>query len=172
MKILLPLDGSKFSEAIIKAASELARSTGAEVHLISVVKGSDVHSSWYQRPGSDAPHSAGQVPIRPSVVSERLAGLPAETRFQAEESIIQQATDYLDDIAAQSFPAGAQTKAILGEDVAAEIRGYALRERVDLIALATHGRTGVSRLVMGSIANDLLHSGEVPLLLVRPQSLN
>ncbi|MCZ6865840.1 MAG: universal stress protein [Chloroflexi bacterium] len=51
MKILVPLDGSKFSEAIIDPAGNLAASSGAEVHLISVVKVSDVHSSCYELPG-------------------------------------------------------------------------------------------------------------------------
>ena len=92
MKILIPLDGSKFSEAIIKPASELANSYGAEVHLISVVKETDVHSSWYQAPGSDAPHLVGQeAMLDPGAVAERMEGRVAETQVQAEERIVQQA---------------------------------------------------------------------------------
>ena len=173
MKILVPLDGSKFSEAIIGPAGNLAASSGAEVHLISVVKESDVHSSWYELPGREAPHSAGPAHLLDlSAIPASLDGRVAERKDEAEEGMLQQATDYLNHIASQFFPASRHTKAILGEDPAVEIRGYAQQEGVDIVALATHGRTGIGQMVLGSVAHDLLRSGELSLLLVRPPSLH
>jgi len=104
MKILIPLVGSKFSEAIISSAAKFVVASGAEVHLISVVKESDAHSSWYEIPGRDAPHAAGVVPLDMGAVTDRLGGRVAETRVQAEERMLQQATDYLNHIVAQFFP--------------------------------------------------------------------
>ena len=45
---------------------------------------------------------------------------------------------------------------------------YAREQDVDLIAMATHGRSGLSRLVQGSVASQVLQSGVAPVLLVRP----
>ena len=173
MKILIPLDGSKFSEAIIDPAGNLAANSGAEVHLISVVKVSNVHSSWYELPGTNAPHSEGPAHVLDlGDIPASVDGRVAESQVAAEEGMVQQATDYLNHIAHQFFPDNRHTKAILGDDPVKEIRGYAQREGVDVVALATHGRTGIRQMVMGSVANDLLRSGEFSLFLVRPSSLH
>ena len=52
-------------------------------------------------------------------------------------------------------------------DAAAEILSVARDQRVELIAMATHGRTGVSRLVKGSVAEKVTRGADIPLLLVR-----
>jgi nucleotide-binding universal stress UspA family protein len=53
-------------------------------------------------------------------------------------------------------------------DIANTILGYAADKGADLIALATHGRGGVSRWLLGSTADKVIHSATVPVLLVRP----
>jgi nucleotide-binding universal stress UspA family protein len=55
-----------------------------------------------------------------------------------------------------------------GADVAAEIVDYAEVNNVDLIAMSTHGRTGVGRWVFGSVADRVLRGTTKPILLVRP----
>ena len=134
-----------------------------------MVKESDAHGSWYEIPGRvDAPHSAGQVPVDMGSITESLGGRVAETTVQAEERMLQQATDYLNHIGAHFFLAGSQTKSTLGDNPAEEIGRYAQQQQVDLIAMATHGRTGIGGVLMGSVVRDLLHSAQVPLLLLRP----
>ena len=173
MKILIPLDGSKYSEAIIGPARLLAISPMTEFHLISIVKEDDAHSSWFQPPGQDDPHSAGlTIGMATSSTAEGLVGRVAETKVQAEERLLLQATDYLRHIVTQYFPGGTQSQAILGDDPGKAILGYLQQEQMDLVALATHGRTGVGRLLMGSVASELLQASATPLLLVRPQSLS
>jgi nucleotide-binding universal stress UspA family protein len=49
---------------------------------------------------------------------------------------------------------------------------YANRERFDLIAMATHGRSGLARLLAGSVASRVLERTDLPVLLVRPPELN
>ncbi len=51
---------------------------------------------------------------------------------------------------------------------AAEIVDYAEREQVQVIAMATHGRTGISRLALGSVAGQVLRSDQIPVLMVHP----
>ena len=67
-----------------------------------------------------------------------------------------EAEEYLDDVAARFFPGGAVKKVVVGQNPAEEIANYASEEKVDLIALATHGRTGLARVMMGSVAGELL----------------
>jgi universal stress protein A len=45
-------------------------------------------------------------------------------------------------------------------------------ENVDLIVMSTHGRTGLSRLLMGSVAEQVVHGAPCPVLLIRPQAHN
>jgi nucleotide-binding universal stress UspA family protein len=54
---------------------------------------------------------------------------------------------------------------------ASEIVGIATEKQADLILMATHGRTGLERVVLGSVAGTVLRSSSVPLVLVRPPKL-
>ena len=62
-------------------------------------------------------------------------------------------------------------RAVMGENPAEEIVNYASREKVDLIAIATHGRTGLAKMMMGSVAGELLKARVAPLFMVRPEGL-
>jgi nucleotide-binding universal stress UspA family protein len=57
---------------------------------------------------------------------------------------------------------------VIDGDAAREIAEVAWLERIDLIVMATHGRTGLARLVLGSVATRTLQTAGVPVLLVRP----
>jgi nucleotide-binding universal stress UspA family protein len=61
-----------------------------------------------------------------------------------------------------------ETRVLTGRP-AETITDFAQREKVDLIALATHGRSGVSRWVFGSVADRLVRSLSIPVLLIRPK---
>ena len=75
-------------------------------------------------------------------------------------------------MAVRYFPDGSAHRVLVGEDPAQAILDCARQEMVDLIALATHGRSGLSRVVMGSVADRLVKSGVVrQFLLVRPPQL-
>ena len=84
----------------------------------------------------------------------------------------QQAEDYLAHISESFFSGGAQRAVLWGEDAAEEILDYAGQQKVDLIAMATHGRTGLARMLMGSVASKLLQARAAPLFMVRPEALN
>lgn len=75
---------------------------------------------------------------------------------------------YLDAVAAKLATAGFSVDAVLASgDPAKEITAAADREHCDLIAMGTHGHTGVKDLIYGSVANEVRHQSLVPVLLVR-----
>ena len=82
-----------------------------------------------------------------------------------------EATDYLEQVAAQVRAAGveAQPKAVLAANPVEAILSAARAPSVGLIALATHGRTGLRRMVLGSVADKLVRSSDVPVLVTRPR---
>jgi nucleotide-binding universal stress UspA family protein len=63
-----------------------------------------------------------------------------------------------------------RTEALEANRPAEAITDYARDNGMDLIVMATHGRTGMTRLMLGSVAQSVLHQSSVPVLLVRPES--
>ena len=149
-KILLPLDGSPFSETPIPYVEELTRGTEAEVVLI-VVSEPPVVPTY------------GTRPINPTWEKY-------QNTLWAEMQ--QQASDYVEKIKANFEKRGVKVKSqvIPGElgKVTETIIQVAQKENVNLIAMATHGRTGVSRWVYGSVTNRIVEQSLQPVLLIRP----
>jgi len=79
--------------------------------------------------------------------------------------------DYLDRVQSQFTAEGikAATVVIESANPAQSINDYAQANDVDLIVMATHGYTGVKKMLMGSVAFKVLHESHVPVLLVRPE---
>ena len=146
MKILIPLDGSKFAEAVLEAVLWLADIKDGEVHLVGVV---DVEK--FPAASLRLPHSRQDIPPLGSaelgsegLIPSHDPGPPVETKDQALSRPYHETVDYLNYIAAR-FPSRiTRTEAIFGHDPAEEIVAYARREKVDLIAMTTHGRTGLA----------------------------
>jgi nucleotide-binding universal stress UspA family protein len=84
----------------------------------------------------------------------------------------QEAKDYLDDIAERASAQGVPTRAtaVLSSGPLEAIQAAAGAPGVGMIALATHGRGGLRRLVLGSVADKVVRSGELPVLVTRPRS--
>jgi nucleotide-binding universal stress UspA family protein len=62
-----------------------------------------------------------------------------------------------------------QAEVIDAVDIAHTILSYADEKGVDLITLSTHGLSGISRWLLGSVADKVIHSAKVPVLLIRPE---
>ena len=142
-KILVPLDGSALAEKVLPHVTALAKGTGAEVTLVTVVQ------LMLGAAGS-------KLEAFPEAASERLTALKAEAMIYLEK--VQR------DLKGQGITAQAFS---LEGDVASEIIAYAERAGVDLVAMATHGRSGVDRFLMGSIAEKVVRSTTKPVLLIR-----
>jgi len=140
-RIVVPLDGSRFAEAALPVARDVAAALGGQLTLVQAV----------------APPEVAGVP-------DLYYG-----SFDPEAEVAS-ATDYLERQAAihgdDAHPA--QILAHVGPP-ATLIPEVARANRAALIVMATHGRSGLGRLVMGSVADATLRMGGTPLLLVRPR---
>jgi len=140
-RILMPLDGSRLAEKILPVVTAVARALDSELILF-------------------------QVPI--AYVSSSMTGdwyLPVQGALETAE---RDAQAYLDEVAGRLAEEGlGATTALSVGSVAACIVEYAEAHQVDLIAMCTHGRTGLVRWALGSVADRVLRAGTKPLLLVR-----
>jgi nucleotide-binding universal stress UspA family protein len=140
--ILVPLDGSKRAESILAHAEALATKFGAKIVLLQVVEPNVAVITPYD-----------MVPYYD----------PKEAERQSKE-----ANDYLLAKEGELTKLGITVKtAIESGPVVNAILAVADRENADLIAMASHGRTGMARVFYGSVAAGILHRADRPLLLVR-----
>ena len=143
-KALVPLDGSKEGEAVIPYIEELASRLKAEVVLLQVL------STSYH------------------VITAEGYGYVIYTDQQMESDKAF-ARDYLEKVGARLKRKGVIVKSEVRLGIAAEeIIKLADEMYADVVAMSTHGRSGVGRWVFGSVADRVLHEGNTPLLLVRP----
>ena len=146
-RILVPLDGSVFGEAALPCAEELARVSQAEIILMQSVAPSHFEIELAE---TRSPH---------------LSRLSEEYLERAKAA----AREYLAKIQARLSQNGIAARSVVEVGQPAErIISSARDNGVDVIALSTHGRSGLSALMMGSVANRVLHYAEVPVLLVKP----
>jgi nucleotide-binding universal stress UspA family protein len=140
-KILAPLDGSDIGEAALPYAETLAINSGALISLLQVVS-------------------------PPGTVEASLLGGPDWRKFV--KAMRDAGEEYLRNIAERLSAKGIKyTYDVVTGDPADNIVEYADDKGVSLIAMSTHGRTGLTRWVLGSIADKVLHGARIPVLLVR-----
>jgi nucleotide-binding universal stress UspA family protein len=139
--IIAPLDGSDIGEAALPYAEILAMNSGALVSLLQVVS-------------------------PPGTVEASLLGGPDWRKFV--KAMHDAGEDYLKNIAERLSDKGIKsTYEVVTGDPADKIVEYADDKKASLIAMSTHGRTGLTRWVLGSIADKVLHGARIPILLVR-----
>ena len=175
MKIMVPLDGSLFSEAALPAAASFAARDGIDVVLVTVLDPGEARATYARPPGGAADYMRGIVEPTGRVaysLPTRLRADPAETGSQASERAKTEAEEGLKDASKKFFSGKAQTMVLLGGDPGKTLVKYAKESGVDVIAMATPGRSGIPRAVLGSVASKLLEAGVAPVLLVRPDSLS
>ncbi len=144
-KIMVPLDGSELAECVLPHAETIVKGCGvSEVILVRVAE-------QFQRASGFAEFSYSEEEIR---------GINLERQKLAE--------DYLSQVVGRLKWDGVNLKSEVLSGKAAEcLADYATSNDVDLIIIATHGRSGISRWVWGSVADRLLRSACVPVLIVR-----
>lgn len=144
-KIMVPLDGSKLAECVLPHIEAIAGGCRAKNVIFARVV-----EPFYLPEHVYAPVIN---PVDPDEVN-------AQNRTKAQE--------YLDHVACSCRLDGASARAVvlLGK-TADKLIDYAAKNKIDLIIIATHGRSGVSRWVWGSVADRLLRSSCVPVLMVR-----
>jgi len=141
-KILVPLDGSELAKKALDHAEKLAKIFDAEIILFQV------------------------VPFMPIYGSPELV-----TPLIIDEKQKETAEKYLTNLAEEMRKRGYKVTSMVrtGQQVAVEIIDFAKESGVDLIVMYTHGRSGISRWVLGSVALKILTRAETPILLLRPK---
>jgi nucleotide-binding universal stress UspA family protein len=145
-KILVATDGSKLSHKAVEEAVALAHSVGASV------------VGFHARLPPTLPYYA-----EPAMV------LPAKTEALLQKQSIDAAKKFLARMEAIAARAGVPFKGVHVEDVspADAIVRTARKEKCELIVMASHGRRGIPRLLLGSETNHVLTRSRVPVLVVR-----
>jgi nucleotide-binding universal stress UspA family protein len=140
--ILVPLDGSERAEAILRHVEDLAKSWGAKVIFLQVVE-----------------------PIPVAVGPDGLNPALDQAAFAEQLSM---AESYLTRVEREFREKGINAKRrVACGTVVGQVLNVAKEEGVDLIAMASHGRSALSRVFYGSVAAGVLHSVDRPLLLIR-----
>jgi nucleotide-binding universal stress UspA family protein/CBS domain-containing protein len=159
-RILVALDGSILAERVLATIEPLARQFGSQVTLLRVVTPADPSSLAPEAEGSaSAPGPAGDV-----------GPVPASEATSQDDTAWRQATSYLTAVQQRLAAQGLTVERECPEGPASEmILRRARQLAVDLIALTTHGRTGMDRLLLGSVAEDVVRRAPCPVHLVRVQ---
>ena len=143
-RILVPLDGSQVSLSVLPYVEELAEALGADIVLFNAVLPLDIY------PGTE------MTPVRVGTIIDDL---------------LAQGQSFLAEVAKEIEGRGkvkARSVVTIGFPVD-EVGRVAAEVNAGLIALTTHGRSGVNRWVMGSVADGVVRRSSLPCLLVRPQ---
>jgi nucleotide-binding universal stress UspA family protein len=153
--IMVPLDGSELAERVVAPATALGELMDSDYTLLRVVK--PVHPTPPYTESMSLAQMAGEI-------LDRIEMLQGEVRKEAQE--------YLNGVAgrlrARAFRL--QTRIAVEEHPATAILHEAATHDADLIAIETHGRAGLSRLFLGSVADKVLRGSTIPILVQRPTS--
>lgn len=147
LRVVVPLDGSDLSEAVLDLAAELAATFGAAVHLLRVVAYPVEIASPY------LPHT---VQMNQQVVEEARGA----------------ASEYLERVAAKLRDRGldVRTEVVVDTQAGHAIALYVEKSEADLVVMATHGRGGLQRALLGSTTDKVIRAVHVPVLVRRPES--
>lgn len=138
-RILAPIDFSEASDAAIQHAKEIALTYGAEIHLLHVV----------------------EQPVYPSSYGIDTVSFPTQEVLDRVES--QLANTAREEIGYEHIV----VEAAVGHPPTS-IVDYVEAKEVDLVVIATHGRTGLDRMLMGSVAEHVLRHSPSPVFVVKP----
>ena len=143
-KILVPLDGSELAECVLP-------------HVESIVKGCGAEEVVFLRVAEPFHRFCG---FDGCITQETMNSIDADSKLAAEK--------YLSELSERTRYDGVSVKpeVIIGAP-GESIAKYATEKSIDLITISTHGRSGVSRWTWGSVADRVLRSACVPVLMVR-----
>ena len=164
-KTLIPLDGSELAEAVLPYVEDLGQRCASEIIVLRVIAPPrDGARAAYEALRLDSPMAP-----RPDLVEDRTAVQHPIYREQEMASRRAEAEQALAGAKERLSKVGLEARVeVLFGQPAEKIVEYAMKEEVDLIAMATHGRSGFSRWVFGSVAEKVLRATALPILLIRP----
>jgi nucleotide-binding universal stress UspA family protein len=147
--VLVPLDGSAMGEQVLPFALMLGSAARARYTLLHVINPSARARSELQIDMPEDADDAAEIEVQRVRAAERYLHTVAE-RLRADQ-------------------ANVETRIVIEPQAATAILNEAQDGENSVIALATHGRGGVARLLLGSVADKVVRGANVPVLLYRPQ---
>ena len=157
-KVLVPLDGSTLAESVLPHAEEIAAKFGSELLLLRVVP---------TLTGLMA-ETLPQGGLATAGAEAELGVEVAQREYEAERAAGDQ---YLEAISGRFSARGLKVQKLVLEGAAGRaILDAALENGAGLIAMSTHSRRGIARSVLGSVADEVVRSSHLPVLLIHPQS--
>jgi len=144
-RILVPLDGSQRAENVLPVITQLARFHKSQIHLVQVVQ---------------TPEMARQMP-------------PAREDIDLSNEVVarnrEEAGHYLEQVKSRSYLEGisVQTHLITSDNAAVELHQVVEQEHIDMVTLSAHGYSGNLQWPYGSMVNNFIMYGKVPLLIVQ-----
>ena len=188
MRIVIACDGSEIAESAVAAVAALGPDACGDVHLLSVVDPNDLHG--LSRAGGASPFFVAITTGQGEVVRAQGGGAAvpasiglmghevrkgdaeptmAEDRGQAMERAKAEHSDYLRAVAGHYLTGHEVTYEVaFAHDPADAIAEQARDLKADMIALGSHGRSGVNRAIMGSVAEKLMRHASTPVLVIGP----
>ena len=140
--ILVPVDGSETSYQAIGKAAALAAAFNSQITVVQVLT------------------------LDPYIAAEYITAQQTNELIErARQSIIKALENAQEKFA--EFGLKAETKLLEGQSISDEITKAAKSSGVDLIVIGSHGRTGLKKLFLGSVAQSILGESEIPVLIVR-----
>ena len=138
--LIVPIDFSEHSKLALRYAAELARQHGARIQLLHIVE-ETVYPDFY-------------LPVLPSgdIVTEKLTG-QAETRLQ------ELAGEAADGVECETF--------VKAGRAAHEIASFAKEQEAEMIVIASHGLTGLTHVLLGSVTESVVRRADCPVLTVK-----
>lgn len=142
--IMVPLDGSELAECVLSHVISIA--TGCQIPRVTLIR---------------------------VVTPIKLYGQETDMLTGDFERLVQTNRDvakkYLDEKAEMLATKGVTAQTVVTFGIVVEaLLDYAEKNNVDLVVIATHGRSGISRWVWGSVADRILRGSRMPVLMVRP----
>jgi nucleotide-binding universal stress UspA family protein len=147
-KIVVPLDGSELAEGVLPHLAEVIRDRGSRICLLTVAQSARVTTS-----------------VLPDLFSS------FDNSQEEKRRVEQELIAYLKTVVNKLEPTATEAQAsVRFGRPADEILAFASEVDADLIAMSAHGRSGISRWVLGSVADRVLHGAMCPVLIVRARS--
>ncbi|MBI2866841.1 MAG: universal stress protein [Chloroflexi bacterium] len=153
-RVLVPLDGSELAETALPYAVELVKTFKGELFLLQATA-RDIDIVKVSAGGMDAALGVA---------------ISAEEALRAADELRMEARRYLDQaqkrLAAQGIAVHSE---VVAGDPAQAIAEFSRANRIDLVIMCTHGRGGLKRLVLGSVADKVMRDPATPVLVVQPK---
>ncbi len=153
-QILVPLDGSELAETVLPYVEELAKKFGSHLVLIQTIQ------------------SAGQIAAMTSSGAGMEPGIAAypDSIDEIQNAEKNSAEGYFSRISTRLQAAGITPTVVVAEGNPADcILAESKKDGIDLIAISTHGRSGLGRALFGSVADKVIRDSGIPVLVIRPK---